>query len=121
MSDITYGGAIEVKQKRKSPSLGRLQWVFSIPFWPYRVDWFDAVAVLCGTGSSAVYSWYIDNWLKGMSIGILMFIMGWMVMEWFILGDDDYSASRNQAPKKKLEHQEPVFVASGRVAVEDHA
>src|SRR5262245_16306421 len=105
MSDIIYVGAIESEQKRKSPSVGQLQWVFSIPFWPYRVDWFDAVAVLCGIASSAVYSWYSDNWLKGMSIGILMFVMGWMVMEWFILGDDDCSASKNQAPKKKHEHQ----------------
>jgi hypothetical protein len=35
-----------------------------------------------------MYSWYIGNWLKGMSIGPLMFILGWMTMEWFILGDD---------------------------------
>ena len=119
MSDIIYGGAIDVEQKRKRLSVGRPHWGFSIAIWPYRVDWFDAFAVMCGIASSAVYSWYIDNWLKGMSIGILMFIMGWMVMEWFILGDDDYSASRNQAHKKKLGRQEPILVPSNPLAVED--
>jgi hypothetical protein len=32
-----------------------------------------------------------------MSIGPLMFILGWMTMEWFILGDD-YSSSTDQGP-----------------------
>src|SRR5262245_8532889 len=99
MSDITYSGGIEAEQKRKSLSLDQRKWVVSIPIWFYRGDWFDAFAVICGLASSAVYAWYIDNWLKGMSIGILMFIMGWMVMEWFILGDGDDSVSRNQAPR----------------------
>jgi len=52
-----------------------------------------------------MYSWYIGNWLKGMSIGPLMFIMGWMTMEWFILGLDDYSIStdRDAAAQRHLE------------------
>jgi hypothetical protein len=56
--------------------------------WDYRIQWFDVFTVICGIICSAMYSWYIGNWLKGMSIGPLMFILGWMTMEWFILGDD---------------------------------
>ena len=99
MSDITYVDEIEVQQKGQSPTVGECQWAFSIPVWPYRIDWFDALAVLCGLVCSAVYSWYIGYWLKGMSIGMLNFIMGWMIMEWFILGDDG-PASR-EAHKKE--------------------
>jgi hypothetical protein len=64
--------------------------------WGYRIQWFDVFTVICGIVCSAMYSWYIGNWLKGMSIGPLMFILGWMTMEWFILGDDDYSSSTDQ-------------------------
>jgi hypothetical protein len=66
--------------------------------WGYRIQWFDVFTVICGIICSAMYSWYIGNWLKGMSIGPLMFILGWMTMEWFILGDDDYSISTDQGP-----------------------
>ena len=66
--------------------------------WGYRIQWFDVFTVICGIICSAMYSWYIGNWLKGMSIGPLMFILGWMTMEWFILGDDDYSSSTDQGP-----------------------
>jgi hypothetical protein len=62
--------------------------------WGYRIQWFDVFTVICGIICSAMYSWYIGNWLKGMSIGPLMFILGWMTMEWFILGDDDYSRAQ---------------------------
>jgi hypothetical protein len=55
--------------------------------WGYRIQWFDVFTVICGIICSAIYSWYIGNWMKGMSIGPLMFILGWMTMEWFILGD----------------------------------
>jgi hypothetical protein len=107
MSDIIYsGGAIGSEQKRKSLSLDRRQWAVSIPIWPYRIDWFDVVAVMCGIIISGIYSWYIGYWLKGMSIGMLMFIMGWMVMEWFILGDDDragQSKVNNHVATGKLE------------------
>jgi hypothetical protein len=65
--------------------------------WGYRIQWFDVFTVICGIICSAIYSWYIGNWLKGMSIGPLMFILGWMTMEWFILGDD-YSSSTDQGP-----------------------
>jgi hypothetical protein len=64
--------------------------------WGSRIQWFDVFTVICGIICSAMYSWYIGSWLKGMSIGSLMFIMGWMTMEWFILGDDDYSISTDQ-------------------------
>jgi len=80
--------------------------------WGYRIEWFDAFTVLCGIICSAMYSWYIDDWLQGMSIGPLMFILGWMTMEWFILGPDDHSISRTQAPEKQLEHREPVSGAT---------
>ena len=66
--------------------------------WGYRIQWFDLFTVICGIICSAMYSWYVGNWLQGMSIGMLMFIMGWMTMEWFILGDDDYSISTDQRP-----------------------
>ena len=73
--------------------------------WGYRIQWFDVFAVICGIICSAIYSWYIGNWLKGMSIGPLMFILGWMTMEWFILGDEDYSSStdRGAAAQPHLE------------------
>ena len=73
--------------------------------WGYRIQWFDVFTVICGILCSAMYSWYIGNWLKGMSIGPLMFIMGWMTMEWFILGLDDYSIStdRDAAAQRHLE------------------
>jgi hypothetical protein len=97
MSNITYSGvAIEPARKRKSPPVGQRRWSFAIGVWPYRIDWFDVVAVMCGIIISAIYSWYIGYWLKGMSIGMLMFIMGWMVMEWFILGDE-HSPSTNES------------------------
>jgi hypothetical protein len=64
----------------------------------YRIQWFDVFAVICGIICSAMYSWYIGSWLQGMSIGPLMFILGWMTMEWFILGDQDYSSSTDQGP-----------------------
>jgi len=66
--------------------------------WGYRIQWFDVFTVICGIISSAIYSWYIGNWPKGMSIGPLLFILGWMTMEWFILGDDHYSSSTDQEP-----------------------
>jgi hypothetical protein len=50
----------------------------------------------CGVICSAVYSWYVGNYLKGMSIGMLSFAMGWMTVEWFILGDDECSISTDQ-------------------------
>jgi hypothetical protein len=65
--------------------------------WGYRIQWFDVFTVICGIICSAIYSWYIGNWMKGMSIGPLMFILGWMTMEWFILGDN-YSSSTDQGP-----------------------
>ena len=65
--------------------------------WGYRIQWFDVFTVICGIICSAMYSWYIGNWMKGMSIGPLMFILGWMTMEWFILGDD-HSSSTDQGP-----------------------
>jgi hypothetical protein len=102
MSDVTCVDGMRVCQGDQT------QWAISIRFWPYRIDWFDVFAVICGIVCSGIYSWYIGDWLKGMSIGMLEFIMGWMVMEWFILGPDDYSISRTQAPKKQLEHREPV-------------
>ena len=73
--------------------------------WGYRIQWFDVFTVICGIIYSAMYSWYIGNWLKGMSIGPLMFILGWMTMEWFILGLDDYSIStdRDAAAQRHLE------------------
>ena len=76
--------------------------------WGYRIQWFDVFTVICGIICSAMYSWYIGNWLKGMSIGPLMFIMGWMTMEWFILSDDDYSIStdRGAAAQRHLETEE---------------
>jgi hypothetical protein len=64
--------------------------------WGYRIQWFDMFAVICGIICSAMYSWYIGSWLQGMSIGPLMFILGWMTMEWFILGDYDYSRSTDR-------------------------
>ena len=77
--------------------------------WDYRIQWFDVVTVICGIICSAMYSWYIDNWLKGMSIGPLMFILGWMTMEWFILGDDEHSIStdRGAAAQRHLETEGP--------------
>ncbi len=73
--------------------------------WGYRIQWFDVFTVICGIICSAMYSWYIGSWLKGMSIGPLMFILGWMTVEWFILGDDDYSSSTDQraAAQRHLE------------------
>ena len=66
--------------------------------WGYRIHWFDVFAVICGIICSAMYSWCIGSWLQGMSIGPLMFILGWMTMEWFILGDGDCSSSTDQGP-----------------------
>ena len=66
--------------------------------WGYRIQAFDVFAGICGIICSAIYSWYIGSWLQGMSIGPLLFILGWMTMEWFILGDDDHSSSTDQAP-----------------------
>jgi hypothetical protein len=66
--------------------------------WGYRIQWFDMFAVICGIICSAMYSWYIGSWLQGMSTGPLMFILGWMTVEWFILGDEDYSSSTDQGP-----------------------
>src|SRR5262249_19093612 len=112
-SDITYPGvAIGSEQKRKTPSVKQVRWSVAIEVWPYRIDWFDVVAVMCGLIISAIYSCYIDYSMKDMSIGILIFIMGWMVMEWFMLGDEDHSIART--PQKELEHREPVFIAGGK-------
>ena len=46
--------------------------------WGYRIQCFDVFAVICGIICSAIYSWYIGSWLQGMSIGPLMFILGWI-------------------------------------------
>jgi hypothetical protein len=72
--------------------------------WGYRIQWFDVFAVICGIICSAMYSWYIGSWLKGMSIGPLMFILGWMTMEWFILGVDDYSSSTDRGVAAQRHH-----------------
>jgi hypothetical protein len=66
----------------------------------YKLDWFDLIVTpLAYLISAATYSWWIDNWLKGMSIGLLLFITGWMVMEWFILGDENQSSPTGQKPE----------------------
>jgi hypothetical protein len=66
----------------------------------YRLDWFDLIVTpMAYLIPAAIYSWWIDYWLKGMSVSLLLFIMGWMVMEWFILGDEDHSISTRQKPE----------------------
>ena len=48
----------------------------------YRLDWFDLIVTpMAYLIPAAIYSWWIDYWLKGMSVSLLLFIMGWMVME----------------------------------------
>jgi hypothetical protein len=78
---------------------------FPMAIWGYRIQCFDVFAVIGDIICSAIYSWYIGSWLQGMSIGPLMFILGWMTMEWFILGADDYSSStdRGAAAQTHLE------------------
>src|SRR4051794_1503073 len=95
MSDITYVHVTSVRQGDQT------QWAISIRVWPYRIDWFDVFSVICGVVCSGIYSWYIGDWLKGMSIGMLEFILGWMVMEWFILGKDELFDRKDQKHKKQ--------------------
>jgi hypothetical protein len=94
----------------------------------YRIKWFDVFVAICGISCSAAYAWYVGDWLKGMSIGMLSFILGWMTMEWFILGDDDFSSATDRAQSShcggavtetwKRNTEEPPSLKSKRIAME---